>query len=173
MELIAAFLTLVCVWYAYKKKHITWLIGNISASFYAYIFWNEKLYADFGLQLFFILQGFYGMFSWKKRRIVSAKKTDFYFLMWMGCIGCFLLYTILQKTDASYPLIDSILSVFSLVANQCLVFKWRQSWLLWALLDAMYVGLFLHRELYYSCALYCILLFLAITAYKKWQDEKV
>lgn len=173
MELIAVLLTLTCVWLTYKDQRSSWLVNIASCIIYAIVFWNQKLYADFGLQIIFFIQGFHGFYNWKKIKKHDVKPINFTLLLWIGSICWLILYNILNKTDASYPGLDSFLSISSIIANQALVFHWRQAWLLWALLDVIYVGLFLTKGMWYSTILYVILTFIAIMAFKQWKTKNI
>ena len=68
IEAFAVFFTLLCVWLTTKRHILSWPIGLIGVALYSIVFWNSKLYSDFGLQFIFFAQGIFGMFHWLKYR---------------------------------------------------------------------------------------------------------
>jgi nicotinamide mononucleotide transporter len=173
MELLAVILTLLCVWLTYRDLRISWIVGILACTIYGLVFWQQRLYADFGLQIIYFLQGIHGYFNWGKVKRREANTKNFVWLLCMGTVCWFLLFSLLNKTDASYPATDSMLSIFSLVANQALVFHWRQAWLMWVCIDLIYVVLFSVKEMWYSVFLYAVLAAIATVAFKQWKVKSI
>jgi len=173
LELTAALLTLLCVWLTFKDLRSSWIIGSIACVVYGIVFWNQKLYADFGLQVIFFIQGIYGYVNWGRVKKREANPKYLTVLIFGGAVCWFVLYSLLKHTDASYPAIDGLLSVYSLVANQALAFHWRQAWLMWIIIDVVYVCMFTAKGMWYSVILYVILAVVATFAFKQWKTKNI
>lgn len=178
IEFIAAFFTLLCVILTTQRNIFSWVIGIIAICLYAILFYNEKLYADFSLQIIFGIQSIMGYIQWNKNKenynpyITKVEKLNInQRLRWIFPI--IILYIIIaylfdNYTDASLPYIDSLVAVLSLVANYFLIKRKIENWYIWIFVDIIYVGLFLYKGLILSSILYFILFILAIKGYKQW-----
>ena len=54
----------VCVLLAVKENVWNWPIGILNNLVYLVVFWHSKLYADSGLQIFYIVISLYGLWNW-------------------------------------------------------------------------------------------------------------
>jgi nicotinamide mononucleotide transporter len=177
IEALAVLFTLLSVWLTTKRHVMSWPIGLFGIAFYILVFWQQKLYADFGLQFIFLAQGIYGAFHWIKNRedkvhakigIMTPLQRIAWLMigMWVYLMVAFLLYF---YTDASLPWVDSLVAVFSLIANWLLARRKIENWVIWIVLDVIYIALFASKGLYLSSGLYFILLVLAIKGFRDWK----
>lgn len=181
LELIAALFTIVCVWLANKRNIMSWPVGIVGVILYSFIFLNSNLYAEFGLQIIFLIQSIYGWYFWvkhkdsehsykikpdrlNKREIISS----FLIGIILFIISGFLLSNF---TNASIPWLDTFLASFSLVANYLLSKRKIENWYIWIFLDVIYVVMFIYKELYITSILYSILLVLAINGLRHWKKN--
>src|SRR5688572_12624616 len=63
-EVIGFISGLLGVWLATRQNVWTWPVGLISVITYTIFFYQIKLYADMGLQIFYIGASFYGWYEW-------------------------------------------------------------------------------------------------------------
>lgn len=179
MELIAASLTLICVWLTAKRMIISWPVGIAAIFIYAMVFFDAKLYADFGLQFIFLAQSLYGWHNWVNNRVSETRTsvTRLSSLNRVISVGAILLmyviiaYVLIHHTDASVPYVDSYLTATCIVANFLLSRRAIENWILWIHADVLYVGLFAYKGLYVSSALYLILAVLAVRGLMEWNDK--
>jgi nicotinamide mononucleotide transporter len=177
IEVLAVIFTLLCVWLTTKRHILSWPIGILAVIFYAIVFWNAKLYSDFGLQFFFFGQSIVGWITWKnhledkshtKIEALTTWQKWYWFMIGLWAYGV-LAFTMKNYTNASVPWADSLVAVGSLIANWLLAKRKFESWYIWIGVDAICVGLFLYKGLFWSAGLYGILLFLAIKGLKDWK----
>jgi len=177
IEGLAVIFTLVCVWLAAKRHVLSWPIGMIAAVFYAIVFYDTNLYADFALQFVFFIQGIIGWMFWKRNlekesqliKIESMNLFETFKWFFISIIGVNIVFLILiNYTNASAPLLDSIVAVNSLIANWLLAKRKLQNWILWIIIDVIYIGLFIYKGLYLSAGLYLILGVMAYLGLKNW-----
>jgi nicotinamide mononucleotide transporter len=179
VEILAAILTLWCVYLTTKRNLIQWPVGIWAVVLYAIVFLNARLYADFILQGIFAIQGVIGFIVWYQNREVNksyitkverlTNKQRVFFLIPILISYFIIAYIFKTYTNASLPYVDSMTAVLSLVANQLLVKRKIENWYLWIFVDFVYVGMFLFKGLYVSSGLYLILLFLAIKGFYNWR----
>ena len=85
--------------------------------------------------------------------------------MFAAGLGVFLQY----RTDAALPLLDAATTSFSLVAQWMTTRKWIDNWLVWIVVDVVYVGMYLSLGLYPSAGLYVVFLALATMGFREWR----
>ncbi len=177
IEALAVAFTLLCVWLTTKRHVLSWPVSLFGIAFYILVFWQSKLYSDFGLQFIFFGQGLYGAFHWWKNRedkvhakigiMTPMERTLWISIgMWGYLIVAFLMYS---YTDAAAPWVDSFVAVFSLIANWLLARRKIENWIIWIVVDIIYIALFAYKGLYLSSGLYFILLILAAKGFKDWR----
>jgi nicotinamide mononucleotide transporter len=74
-------------------------------------------------------------------------------------------------TDASFPELDSTLTCGSLIAQYLQTKKKIPNWIIWILVDIVYVFLFINKGLYSTAALYALYCIMAIRGYKQWKEH--
>jgi nicotinamide mononucleotide transporter len=177
IEAFAVIFTLLSVWLTIKRHVLSWPTGLFAVSFYTLVFWQSKLYSDFGLQFIFFGQGIYGAFHWWKNRedkvhakigVMTPLERTFWICIgiWFYLMIAFLMYF---YTDAVAPWVDSFVATFSLIANWLLAQRKIENWVIWIIVDIIYIALFAYKGLYLSSGLYFILLILAIKGFKNWE----
>ena len=178
-EIIGTISGLVGVWLAARQNVWTWPVGLVSVVAYTIFFFQIKLYADMGLQVFFAGASLYGWYEWlyggknKTELPVSRLST----LSAVLCILAGGIFTILlgwyfrNFTDASYPVLDSGLAGFSLVGQFLLTRKKIENWILWFVVDVVYVWLYFQKGAFLTAFLYFVFLGLAVQGYLNWRRD--
>jgi len=177
IEPIAMVLTLLCVLKLSDKSHIGWPLGILAAAAYFIVFYEDKLYMQTGLQIIYIIQSIYGWIIWKKDGLLNLQITKaknyhisrvFMVAIFSGIIGGHFLET---YTDASFPYLDAISVSIALLANYLLAKRVVQSWYLWCIVNMILIYITGENELWWTMALYVILLLIAISTAIDWTNE--
>ncbi len=71
-------------------------------------------------------------------------------------------------TDTDVPNIDGFLTAGSLLGQLLLSRKKVENWTVWIVVDVLYVGLFIHKDLYLTAILYAIYIVLAAIGLRSW-----
>jgi nicotinamide mononucleotide transporter len=169
---------ILCVYLAAKNKILNWPFAIISVIIYIFIFWGARLYADMGLQVYFLFMNFYGWYFWT-RKDANAKTpvssiTSKEILLSVISILAFtvVLGTFLYRgTDASFPFIDSFCTACSLVAQIFLARKVMENWLIWIFVDIIYIGVYIAKDLHLTAGMYALYIYIAIVGYLEWRRE--
>lgn len=169
---------ILCVYLAAKNKIWSWPLAIISVVIYIFIFWDAKLYADMGLQVYFLIMNFYGWYFWSnndefEKVPVSSINTKEIILSIIGIIVFtaglgFFLYT---GTDAAFPFIDSFCTACSIVAQVFLARKVMENWLIWIFVDVIYVGVYIVKDLDLTAGMYALYIYIAVMGYIEWRRE--
>ena len=177
LELTAVGFGLVSVLLSTRENIWSWPTGIVNVALFAVLFWEQKLYADAGLQVIFLVLSVYGWYEWlyggenrTERHVSRLTPWTAAVLVLIGAVGSFALGTLLRRTtDAALPYLDSALSVFSLVAQWMMTRKILENWLLWVALDVVYVGVFIWlKPLHPTAVQYAVFLGLAAMGHVEW-----
>ncbi|SFH13971.1 nicotinamide riboside transporter PnuC [Pedobacter insulae] len=178
LEWCGVFTGILCVWLAAKNNIWNWPVAIVSVIIYIFIFFETKLYADMGLQLYFFVMNVYGWYFWSKQRNnptesrpITIITTREILLSVLGAVVFtitlgFLLY---QQTDASFPFIDSFCTACSLIGQIFLARKVLQNWLIWIFVDLIYVGVYFSKDLYATGLMYALYIGIATMGYLDWR----
>ena len=172
IELVAVIFSLISVWLSTKKNIWGWPIGIIGVIFYFLIFEQGRDWNNMGLQIVFLIQSIYGWFVWKQAE--SSNITQLKNRLDLSLVFVLLtpfLYFISISFNGNSNLLDSITTCLSLMGMVLLAHKKIENWILWAIADFLYIGLFIENKLYLSAGLYFIFLILAIWGYISWKKQ--
>ncbi len=179
LEVAGVISGLLCVYLAAKNIIWNWPLAIISVSIYIFIFYDNRLFADMGLQVYFLGINIYGWYFWSKKApteaktpVTSIKKRE----IWLSAIAIiaftFLLgWLLYNHTIASYPYLDSFCTACSIVAQFFMARKVLQNWLLWVFVDTIYVGIYLIKGLHLTAIMYAIYIIIALIGYLDWKKE--
>ena len=196
LEFAANFMTLVCIFLAGRNNVHTWWTGIVACILFGALFFQAKLYADVTLQVFFIVTGIIGWWSWTMSRkfqafkagksiplgptpkpITRASNNSILTYLLIGSLAALAYGFILHSyTDAYAPWIDSAVLSLSVIAQLLLMRRQLQTWMFWVVVNTLAVSLFWSRELYLTSALYAVFWVHAFWAWKNWlnlMDEQV
>jgi nicotinamide mononucleotide transporter len=179
LELFAAVLGVIAVWLTVKQNPWCWPIGLVMVLLYSWIFFEVKLYSDMLLQLVYALLQLYGWWQWTRpervedaRQVSYLRATPMLAGLTAGLLASLALGAAMATwTDAAQPWLDAALTGFSLVAQVWMAQKRVQCWPLWAVLDVIFVGLFLYKELYLTAALYALFTLIALRGWQQWRRD--
>lgn len=180
IEIIAVIISIIGVTLTIKREMWCWFFNFIAFVLYAYIFYEYKLYGETILQFIFIVMNLYGFYHWRKGkveehtiRIEKSNAPTLVMQMVLASIAGLLFGLGLHYfTDASLPILDAQLAAFSLLATYWTTQKYIATWVLWVIVDIVYVGMFLYKSLYLTAGLYAVFIGLAILGWKQWNAVK-
>ena len=179
IEVIGAFAGIIGVWLTARQIIWCWPVALINVVIYIYVFFISKLYADFGLQLFYLFMTIYGWYNWlyggKNHHELPISRITFKsFLIFIitGIPSVFILgYLLKNYTDAAFPYWDSFVSIWGIIGTYMMAKKILEHWILWIIVDLICVGIYFFKDLYATSILYFIFTILAVYGLTKWRRE--
>lgn len=173
IESVAVFFSILYVILATKESIWCWTAAVISVSLYIYICFFAQLYAETGLQVFYLLMAFYGYYNWNQKgqslRISEWSISKHLFILAIGAVLTFLLgFYISIYTNAEMSIVDSFTSIFSVFATYMVVKKILGSWLYWIVIDIVSIYLYYSRDLHLTSLLFIAYTIIAIFGYLSW-----
>lgn len=159
-----------------REKIWSWPIGILNAAFSAVVFQERGLYSDFGLQFVYIAMSIYGWYQWlhggvqkTELHVTATSSRTWIILLALGLGGWVLLYTITSRIPGTkLPLVDAALVASSLVAQWMMTRKLRETWMLWMVINIVYVIAFIYRSLNLYAVLNTVYGVLAVLGHIEW-----
>lgn len=173
--------TLCGVAYLYlelKASIYMWLTGIAMPAISLFVYYEAGLYADFGINIYYLLAACYGLGVWLFGKqsdgtpiaISPAPHLAYWqatvcFVLCFGAIG----FVLTEYTDSTVPWWDSFTTALSIVGMWMLARKWLEQWWVWVAVDAVSTGLYFYKGIYFYAALYAAYTIIAIYGYYKWK----
>ena len=181
IELTGAILALVYLILEVRQKWTMWIIGIFSSTFYIYIFYNAHLFANMGINVYYTLMSFYGLYCWKlAKRNDKENSIDFHsipsrLVIILGMLSTLIfivIYGILTLfPESEVPIPDALVATLSIVATWMTTRKIVECWYPWIFVNFFAVILYGNQGLYPTAVLYIIYGILSIFGLQNWRKS--
>ncbi|MEN8116895.1 MAG: nicotinamide riboside transporter PnuC [Bacteroidota bacterium] len=181
IELLGAILGILYIFFSIRQNILTWPTGLITSAIYVFVFFQSKLYADMGLQVYYVIISLYGWYFWLKgnrpnnSKKVPVKRTSLRLwiklLITSAILYGVILFVLLNYTDSDVPYMDSITTALSIVATWMLARKYIEHWLFWVFIDAFSAGLYVYKGLWPTVILFIVYTVMAVLGYIQWKKD--
>lgn len=178
-EILGTVVGLFYLYYEYKANPLVWIAGIIMPALSLIVYYNAGLYADFGINIYYLVAAVYGYIFWnfkgQSRRTeelpVTRMPLRYYPLSVLLLILVFaaISYVLIRFTDSNVPLCDSFTTALSVIGMWMLARKYLEQWIAWIVVDVVSAGLYVYKEIYFYAALYAIYAIIAIFGYYNWK----
>jgi len=176
LQWTAALAGAVSVYLSARENIWSWPTAILNVGLYIIVFRRTGLYSDMGLQVVYLVLSIYGWYEWlygganrSKLTVSRARTRD-----WMLSLPIALIFWIVlarftaRIPGVSFPYLDSGLTTISLVAQWMMTRKIIENWVLWILVDVVYVPMYVVKGLGPTAALYGVFLVLAVIGLRAW-----
>lgn len=180
IEILGVITGFICVWLAARNNLWNFPVTIVSVFLYMVVFYRAKLYADMGLQVYFLGMALYGWYYWIDRsesgEEIKPVRRITPTLIGIGIV-VIALFTLLfgtfldRQTDAFSPYLDSLCAGGSLFGSFLLSRRILENWLVWIVVDVIYLYLYMSKELYLTTILYLAYIVVAIIGYREWKKN--
>ncbi|QYF92443.1 nicotinamide riboside transporter PnuC [Massilia sp. PAMC28688] len=176
LELISFVLAVITVVLNIRRVHWAWLFSIVSSATYGVVFYQSLLYGGAALQVVFIVVSVWGWHQWlhggDKHDLLPVTRSSKQVLLWAGAawaVGFVLIAGFLDHyTDTDVPYPEGFLTAGSLVGQLLLARKKVENWIVWIIVDVLYVGLFVFKGLNLTAVLYAVFVVLASIGLSTW-----
>ena len=166
-----------------RQHKAMWVVGFLTSLVYVFVFFFSKIYADMGLNIYYVAISIYGFWKWAQTDKTAdkekpASETILYcHITWplFGGIALTilsiygLLYYVLHNfTDSPIPMGDAFTTSVGIVATWMLARRIIEHWVFWVVVNFVSVYLYYLRGLYPTMFLYICYAVLAIAGYITW-----
>lgn len=181
IELLGAILGVIYVFFSIRQSILTWPVGFLTSLLYVWVFFVSKLYADMGLQFYYVVISIYGWYEWLRgnktnhSEPIRISRLTLKLAAILGIISLvlfFLIWFVLKNyTDSTVPIADSLATSLSIVATWMLARKILEHWLVWIFVDIFSIGLFWYKDLLPTIFLFVVYTVMAVVGYREWKKE--
>lgn len=185
LEIAGTIIGIIYLWQEYNASINLWITSIIMPAIYLFVYYNAGLYADFGINIYYLVIAVYGWLSWRysfsitgkaaskngeELKISSISKCKALILLSVFAVVWLSIAFILTKyTDSTVPVTDAFTTALSIIGMYMLARKYLEQWIIWTVVDIVCVGLYFHKELYFTSVLYAVYAIIAIFGYRKWK----
>ena len=182
LEIAGLALGLAYLYYEYHANGRMWLVSMVMPMVSMWIYFSKGLYADFCMNIYYLVMAVYGYIAWtfgfaprrkaEKERVrithigvralggTLAATAAVY-----AAIAAWLVYC----TDSTVPYYDAFTTALSIIGTWMLARKYIEQWVAWLLVDAVCVGLYIYKGIYFYAALYAVYTVFVFFGYAKWR----
>ena len=181
IELLGAILGIAYIFFSIRQNILTWPVGLLTSALYVWVFFDSKLYADMGLQVYYVAISIYGWYEWLRGNSSGSKemlkvsrlsrKTGFILALVNFVLFLLMWYILKNYTDSPVPFADSLATSLSIVATWMLARKILEHWLVWIFVDTFSIGLFWYKDLHPTVILFAIYTIMAVIGFIEWRKD--
>lgn len=180
LDITTSILGLLYIFYNYHQRLAMWTVGAVMQILGIVLYYKSGLYADCGMEFYYLGMTIYGFAMWKRGKRTSAGQKALRIThlrgrrLW-GALGVMLLLwvsigTVLYiYTDSKVPVADSFTTALSIVGIWMLARKYIEQWWVWWAVDVVTCGLYYYKGIPFKASLYGLYVVIAVLGYKKWK----
>ena len=177
-----------------RQKNFMWVVGIATSLAAMWVFFRQGLYASFGLNTYYFITAFIGLWHWKrdKKALASVSESEpqegddivLNILSWKTVtVGAlvFILGTVALSAGMTFlhdagvlkenpmSLLDSAVTALSVVATWWLVRSYLEQWWLWIVADFMSTILCAAQGMWWMALLYLLYTASAVYGLRYWK----
>jgi nicotinamide mononucleotide transporter len=176
LELAGFLATALAIWLTTRRLLICWPVTLAADILYLAVFYRARLLSDALLQVFFVAFTLYGWWHWWRGvreegevRVAPLAMRSLLLALAAGALGSFALGEMAKRMHAALPYLDATLASYSLVGSWWQARKHIASWWLWIVVDLIYIGEYVYKDLWLTAVLYAVLVGLAVLGLRDWR----
>lgn len=161
-----------------RQKNFMWVVGVVTSLAAMWVFFRQGLYASFGLNTYYLITSFIGLWHWGRDRQKAGKSSvHLNRLSWKTVLvsllvvaaGTYGVAQLMQLLEDPMSYLDSAVTVLSIVATWWLVRAYIQQWWLWIVADTLSTILCIQQGMWPMAVLYGAYTVSALIGYRYWK----
>ena len=195
MQLLEYFGVLTGLLYLFleiRQHRAMWVVGFLTSLVYVFVFFFSKIYADMGLNIYYVAISIYGFWQWTRKsgtgtsgtgEAAASQEAILYRNMTprlfagisFAILALFaLLYYVLHHfSDSPIPVGDAFTTAVGIVATWMLARRIIEHWIFWIIVNCASVYLYYLRGLYPTMFLYICYAVLAAIGLYTWKKKGI
>jgi nicotinamide mononucleotide transporter len=181
-ELLGTIISIIYLYFSIRQSILLWPLGLISSAIYVYVFCKAGIYADMGLQMYYVIISIFGWYNWKKmqghskgpspvRTVFKVRYLTFLLVLITGIMFVILSQLLIAFTNSNIPYLDAFITSLSITATWMLAKKHIEQWIVWIFVDSVSAAVYFYKGLYITIILYLIYAALAFLGYRLWKKD--
>lgn len=163
------------VWLQVRESHWNWPVQLVSSAVYVIVFFQARLFADTTLNVLYVVLYALGWYWWLRggtnRGRLQIGRVGWRLVAVLAAVevaGTAGMTVFLAAVHDSAPLLDALTTVTSLIALFLMARKLFEAWWVWIVVNLVYVGLYVTRDLYLTALLYAIFAAFSVVGLQQW-----
>jgi len=177
VELTAVIFGLVSVWLIKKENVWAFPVGAVNVLLSAYIYFEGRLFANAGINIFYFFMNVYGLYNWLRKvdgdkhlMITSCSLKEMLVYVFITVILFFGLWYVLNRMPGNeYAVSDAFTSSLYAVAMWLMAGKKIQHWILWIIGDVVMVVLCIVLKWYFIGFQFLVFTVVAALGWMEWR----
>ncbi len=177
LDITTTLLGLAYILLEYRASVWMWVVGFVMQSLGIVLYYQKGLYADCGMEFYYLAMTVYGFFAWmrhsKQKKDLPIrhmpKRTAF---VWLGLgliIWAFIYFVLSRFTNSNVPVADAFTTALSIVGIWALARKYLEQWFVWIVVDVVTCALYFYKDIPFKASLYGFYVIIAVFGYFKWK----
>ena len=179
LELVAVMFGIVSVFLSVREHIWSWPTALVNVALYTLLFYQSGLYSDMGLQVVYFVLSLYGWYEWlyggRGHTELQVSRTPPRVWSTLGIVAVLFWavdgWATSKLPGVALPYVDAATNTVSLVAQYMMTRKYLENWILWIIVDVVYVGMLIFKGLNLTAFNYAIYLVLAVMGYVSWKKS--
>ena len=195
LDITTTILGLAYILLEYKASIWMWAVGAVMQILGIVLYYQKGLYADCGMEFYYLAMTAYGYWKWKKdlplsslkgKENVSPSRGDLegaithipprialswgilFLLLW-----ALIWWLLTTFTDSTVPVADAFTTALSLIGIWALAHKYLEQWFVWIAVDVVTCALYFHKDIPFKASLYALYVIIAVFGYFRWRRMMV
>ncbi len=179
LDITTTVLGLAYILLEYRVSVWMWLVGFLMQSLGIVLYYQKGLYADCGMEFYYLAMTVYGWWRWIKPKANSQKpiaislfprRLVLPWLLLIAAIWAFIYWLLVTFTNSNVPLADSFTTALSIVGIWALAHKYLEQWFIWIAVDVVTSVLYFYKDIPFKASLYALYVVIAIAGWFKWRN---
>ena len=181
LDITTTILGLAYIFLEYKASAWMWAVGFAMQTLGIVLYYQKGLYADCGMEFYYLIVTVYGWWRWVKDSRCEARDASHIVprhfpkrlvLPWLAIIAAVwavIYWLLVTFTNSNVPLADSFTTALSIVGIWALAHKYLEQWFIWIAVDVVTSVLYFYKDIPFKASLYALYVVIAIFGYIKWR----
>ena len=178
LDITTTVLGLAYILLEYRASVWMWAVGFAMQTLGIVLYYQKGLYADCGMEFYYLAMTVYGWWRWVKPKANSQKPIAIShfprhlilpWLLLIATIWAVIYWLLITFTNSNVPLADSFTTALSIVGIWALAHKYLEQWFIWIAVDVVTSVLYFYKDIPFKASLYALYVMIAIFGYLKWR----
>jgi nicotinamide mononucleotide transporter len=186
LDMLTTVLGLAYILLEYKASIWLWAVGFAMQSLGIVLYYQKGLYADCGMEFYYLAMTVYGFLHWVRtpskegktgKDDLKAQRPITHFPQRLAAVWLFitiiawatLYWFLVTFTDSRVPIADSFTTALSFAGIWALARKYLEQWLIWIVVDVVTCILYFYKDIPFKGSLYGLYVVIAVFGYFKWK----
>lgn len=194
VEIFTLITGVIYVIFEIRQKNFMWVLGILTSLASMWMFFIKGAYASFGLNVYYFITAFIGLWQWAKDKgsiaadgsegdkihlnrltlkVVSLSAVSCAALVFALSWGMERLYVIGLLHENPMPWLDASIAAISVVATWWLVKAYPEQWWLWIIANSLSMVLCISQQMWWMAALYAVYVASSFIGLRHWRRNGV